>query len=288
MSTYLSRLATRGCPTGGAVALKPFIRSRSPIADRDQRIGVAGMEGVGSNLSSSLDEAHTEPAPPPGAMYEPLPQAGTAAGDGSGEVILRRKPDSAVPMAAALSVPAAVTHSTPGEMHHSTSPQASSAGIGDRRPDTLMREPVALPERAVAPNLELSPVATDGIRSQDTIPSDSEADARSHPVSPVVVRKRSVHVTRQVDTAPRLEPSPRSFPDPIERSLAEPGRDRADADAGPRVAVDHVNVEVVPPPVATETRAPSRPGPLTAASVSVIGPLSGNLSSRLAFGLRYR
>ena len=355
MSAYLMRLTTRGRPTGGADALQPFVRSRSPIADRDQRIGIAGLEGVGVNTLSSLDEARTEPMPPKRAMSEPAPQAGITADRGGGEETLRRKPNSPVSMAPGLSVPTAVTHSTPGEVRHSTPRRPSNSGIGNRL-DTPMREPVASPERKVAatpaptsgptptgsgdfrsrpppsvkegagspveevrhstplrpsnsgigdridtpvrvtrasvvsperdvaPNLEPFPTVSDDFRSQP--PPPVKDGARSPLENPVAVRRRSVRDTPEVDTAPRLEPSPRIFPDPIETSVAAAGMARADAD--PREVIDQGNVDGVLPPVSTETKAPSRSGPLTAASVSVIGPLGGNLASRMAFGLRYR
>jgi hypothetical protein len=293
VSAYLSRLLARGRPADGTGSLQPFVRSRSPIAEHDQRIGIPGLEAIGTD-GSSPDEARTEPMPPQRTMPEPLPPVSITADRGSGEVTLRRKPDSPVSMTAGLSVPTAVTHSTPGEGHHSTPGElhhrtllrASSAGIGDRidTPVRVTRAFVVSPERDVAPNLEQSPAVTDDFRPQPPLPS--EDGARSPLGSPVAVRRRSVRDTPEVDTAPRLEPSPRIFPDPIETSVAAAGMARADA--GPREVIDQGNVDGVPPPVSTETKAPARTGPLTAASVSVIGPLGGNLASRMAFGLRYR
>jgi hypothetical protein len=61
-----------------------------------------------------------------------------------------------------------------------------------------------------------------------------------------------------------------------------------DQPESPRVVIGRINVEVVPQSVPEATVAPSRSQPLTAASVSVIGPLGSGVSSNLRLSLRQR
>ena len=89
---------------------------------------------------------------------------------------------------------------------------------------------------------------------------------------------------------PFLEPSPRAITLAQHRDAISPeavesvGR----PDQGPRVVIGRINVEVVPPPAEPKTSTASRPGPLTAASASVIGPLTGGIRSNLRLSLRHR
>lgn len=88
----------------------------------------------------------------------------------------------------------------------------------------------------------------------------------------------------------RLEPMPRAILSP---GLREPASsedfqssDRIEQE--PRVVIGRINVEVVPPAAETKTTAQPRPGPLTAESVSVIGPISRRVGSSLRLNLKYR
>jgi hypothetical protein len=85
-----------------------------------------------------------------------------------------------------------------------------------------------------------------------------------------------------------LRPLPRVFTPPSKGdSRSDEGGDGS-AYRGPRVAIGRINVEVVPAPAKSQTSTSVRPGPLTAASVSVIGSLSGRVRMNRRLGLRYR
>ena len=87
----------------------------------------------------------------------------------------------------------------------------------------------------------------------------------------------------------RLEPTPRAIlSPPREPASSEDFQSSDRIEQEPRVVIGRINVEVVPPAAETKTTAPPRPGPLTAESVSVIGPLSRRVGSSLRLNLKYR
>jgi hypothetical protein len=106
-------------------------------------------------------------------------------------------------------------------------------------------------------------------------------------LAPADMRSRSAQRVRQVDTT-RLEPSARTFAAQVESKPTDASMPTAGADESPRVVIGRINVEVIPPPAAPPSAATPRTGPLTAASVSVIGPLSGGVRANLHLSLRHR
>ena len=293
MSTYLMRLATRGRPIGGVDALQPFVRSRSPIAERDQRIGVAGIEPPGANTRPPPDEARIGPLPPNARMPDALSPVGISADRGGAGVTVRRKPDSTISMAPGLSTPTTTAPRRSGEAHHCTLAEPQP-GISAQKYAGIHADIASSPQTSAASRSPLSAPQHEqaaSIEPRPTVSGDFHSHALSSPAdgaepSPLTVRRRSVRDIPQWDSTPRIEPSSPLFPDTLEAPVTETGIARGDGD--PRVVIERGNVDVVQPPVATETRSAIRSGPLTAASVSVIGPLGGHLASRMAFGLRYR
>jgi hypothetical protein len=87
-----------------------------------------------------------------------------------------------------------------------------------------------------------------------------------------------------------LEPLPRAITAPQQRGSLSPDdvTSSGEAEPSPRVVIGRINVEVMPPPVEPKTSTTSRPGPLTAESVSVIGPLSRGVRSNLRLSLKHR
>src|SRR5262249_40763505 len=100
----------------------------------------------------------------------------------------------------------------------------------------------------------------------------------------VLVRTSPVRRARPADPA-WLEPLPRALDEPTPGGTTTFS---ADAGEGPRIVIGRINVEVVPPPAAQPSTAAPRPRPLTAASASVIGPLSGDIRPSLRLSLRHR
>ena len=103
---------------------------------------------------------------------------------------------------------------------------------------------------------------------------------------PIAVRTRSMHRPAEGDL-PRLEPSARAMAHRMGFSLSDATPASPPREESPRIVIGRINVEVVPPPVQQSSAAP-RPGPLTAASVSVIGPLGGSVRPNVRLSLRYR
>ena len=102
---------------------------------------------------------------------------------------------------------------------------------------------------------------------------------------PAVGPERSAEVT-----PPLLDPTPRKVTsrdlrEPISSEPFEPIDKR---EQEPRVFIGRINVEVVPPAAEPKTSTQSRNGPLTAESVSVIGPLTRRIRSGLRLSLKYR
>lgn len=98
---------------------------------------------------------------------------------------------------------------------------------------------------------------------------------------------RSARQTQQLPDVPYLEPSPRVIAEHVGATLEDTNTPSYDVNESPRVVIGRVNVEVVPPSVIQPSTA-TQPGPLTAASVSVIGPLGDSASASRRLSLRYR
>jgi hypothetical protein len=100
--------------------------------------------------------------------------------------------------------------------------------------------------------------------------------------------QRNVDARRFGET-PRLEPQPRPGPAPpgMPAASVEPTAE-PDAPDGPRLTIGRIDVEVVPEGPEPAPTPPARQGPLTAASVSIIGPLSPRVRASRHSSLRYR
>ena len=84
MSGYLMRLVTRGRETS-AQPVQPFVRSTSPVAERDQRIGMMGFEGF------EFGEAGLETGAEQGDILQPpVPPSVRTAGE-TGIATIQRK-----------------------------------------------------------------------------------------------------------------------------------------------------------------------------------------------------
>jgi hypothetical protein len=254
--------------------MRPFVRSASPVVDIDQRVGM---------FDSNVAAAATEPqnADEPG---DTMPQVTT-------------------------SIPAANRHRTvsPLEPAPSVLPQPVAAHVF-RQMD--IEKPIG----------QIPGDTVEDSRDPSIHPQVRPADLRTSPLlSPTAVRESTrefirlienhednitIHEKEDLSSTPRVEPT-RSEPqqDFVRRlefaprpsfapTAAEPDRDggirEVEEREEPRVTIGSIHVEVIPAAAEKPSTTPIRQGPLTAASVSVIGPLSGGVRSNRRLSLRYR
>jgi hypothetical protein len=276
MSRYLMRLATRGRE---AASMQPSVRTSSPVAEHDQRIGMAGFEGfeVGE---ASTGEWESEAGAEQGDILEsPMPPTITTAGE-TGVTTAQRK---------IASSPAGTTGSTArGEAAAAdaqTQARVQSWSRGAGAPDLADAHDVSLSPSG--PSIRSPASSTGTIHSEALSIGDLQTGSASRRFGPGDMHTRSIRQTRQVDST-HLEPSPGALAEHFKPPSERAGEPSTDAHEGPRIVIGRINVEVVPPPAAPPSTAASRPGPLTAASASVIGPLSGGIRPSLRLSLRHR
>jgi|GEM_PF-3097553 len=268
MSGYLMRLTLRGRVAGEAQSLQPFVRSASPVAERDQRIGMTGFEGFefGEALPAKAGSEQED------VFQSSVPPGITPAGDGK-IATARRK----------IASPTAGGDAAAADMRTRTRAQSSSSGAGAL--DLAEAHDVSLSPSS--PPTAASVSSTGGIHPEAPSLDDSRTGNVPRQFGPGAVHTRSIRQAHPIDS-PRLEPSPGAlaghFTLPIERA----GEVSADDNEAPRVVIGRINVEVIPPPAAPPSTATPRPGPLTAASVSVIGPLGGSIRPSQRLSLRHR
>jgi hypothetical protein len=318
MSRYLMRLVMRGREISEAQSMQPFVRTTSPVAEHDQRIGMMGFEGFEPG-EASLAEAGLETGAEQGDMLQPLvPPSITTAGE-TGVTTAQRKiasspagtAGSTVRGEAAAAEVQMQSHIQPSEPRavRSDAPvppvarnvtnrakrlASPSSSVG--APDLADADDVSLlpsaplmvyPAKDVVADGEGSVSSTGGIHPEALSLGDSQTDSASRPFGPGVVHTRPIRQTRQVDST-HLEPSPGDLAGHLKPPLERTSEPSADAHEGPRIVIGRINVEVVPPPAAPPSTAAPRPGPLTAAAASVIGPLGGGIRPSLRLSLRHR
>jgi len=282
MSGYLTRLAMRGRETGEMQSMEPSVRSTSPVAEHDRRTGMTGFEGFEPG-EASLAEVGSEPGPEQGDILPPPAPPSAMTAGGTRIATVQRQVASPL---AGMAGPAASTArgevaAADAQTQARVQSPSSGAGALDRADaHDVSLSPSGLPVRSPASS-------ADGIHPEELSLGDSQTGNAARRFGPGAVHTRSIRQTRQVDST-RLEPLPGALAEHFKPLLERAGEPGADADEGPRVVIGRINVEVVPPPARPPSTAAPRPGPLTAASVSVIGPLGGGVSSNLRLSLRHR
>lgn len=335
MSDYLTRLATRNREGEDLHPLRPFVRSTSPIAEHDQRVGMTDTDDL-ERMGAPLDSAvHEDPSRAEGEVTtRNLPDITPAGGKG-GETIQRKMAAPGQQEGSSLSMGPSVSpadsSSLPqgimGSIIPAMPPEApmgeSSLPVGavehpnSVRPPETRRGVTLGPPVAASPHESLPPPGLDHPLSRGQISSSlemaetgSEASIASQIPSreptgkegletdlrttlhqqgrtgPIAVRTRSMHRLAEGDL-PRLEPSARAMADRMGFSLPDAPAGSTPGEESPRIVIGRINVEIVPPPVQQASNAP-RPGPMTAASASVIGPLGGSVRPNVRLSLRYR
>jgi hypothetical protein len=303
MSGYLMRLVTR-TPMGRS--MQPFVRSTSPVAERDQRIGMTGFEGFELDDSTSAQGDSDAGVEQGGALQPPMSPAITPTSDPSGAIMQRKVASPAAspvrpashPVPSSSAFRASMETSIQSEEQRTDgidAPSPSDSVPSSGPPMTDERLP-ARQTRAAPPSPPFSlknatadfawPVSsTDDGGVEAPSPDSSEAhDAERH-LDQGAMRTQPDQQARKVSPS-RLEPPARTFAEQIGQSPIDASMPAAGPDEGPRVFIGRINIEVVPPPATQPSTA--APRPLTAASVSVIGPLGGGIPSNLRLSLRHR
>jgi len=286
LNSYLQRLATHGSVESMATDVRPLIRSRSPIAEEDQRIGMPGFGNPNldqtTSIEGTLEERPAEARTLDSALIPPKPTRVT--GNRTMEAIDLPRP---------------------------TNPNHTTKSIADMltrivtRPVTEASRDIGTSDRTESsPALLDTPADFNGtpLPLYKTVVPRRDGNKQAAEVHFSPSGESSSSYLRQIDDldsssdksdearATRLEPTPRAILSPGLRqhtsSQAFQTSDKTDQE--PRVVIGRINVEVVPPVAESKTTAPPRPGPLTAESVSVIGPLSRRVGSSLRLNLKYR
>ncbi len=310
MSRYLQRLATRNLSSAGVAGMAPAARSMSPIAEEDQRVGMHGFEefqfgaaaatgggledtsGTASDLSGIARRKINNPI----SAGKPAPKNSTDAGPRMiGDVGPRVVGDEA---STALS-PAEIQFSDPDVPRRHFYERSPAL---DERPDGQIDEGVVSSHSQAAGSRQ--PAGKRIVAGELTPNADPPAYWSASPSSTATssysvesgveggeIEASGSRLRRPSVTSPQLlEPLPRAITAPQQRESIS--RDDAassdETEQGPRVVIGRINVEVVSPPAEPKTSTTSRPGPLTAESVSVIGPLSRGVRSNLRLSLRHR
>jgi hypothetical protein len=270
MDGYLKRIVTRGTSLQD---VEPFVRSASPAASEDQRIGMPGFDG--------FPTADPMPVPDDAATVPPAPRAPPIRARANQTSLLQRK----------VSLPAARDGGPFLPTVRSVSPVSSGLSApghaADAKPESVSREQL----RGAAPPLqrsgsEVEPPRETSRRTPEQVPEAVQFEPPKPPKQ-APLREQS---SPAVENRPQLlEPLPRAAAPPSQRPTGfEEAESEQAPGRGPQVTIGRIHVEVVPPAAEPTATAPARPAPLTAASVSVIGKLSGRARASRAMSLRYR
>jgi hypothetical protein len=320
MSGYLNRLIMRAQSADESQFLRPSVRSTSPIAEHDQRLGVAGFEDIEHGVSLLADLGTDQELGKTDEVQALMTPDITA----SSEVTVQRKIAGPTNNALTPDVPTTSNSSPTSVPGSSNIPSAKIKTNRIGRPvfsdgedskwltlssSEFWSQPYGnkrdKPMYSAEQQSQLHPTLTAAKLSENAIETNIIAAATgdyplaatspnylptrekekragfNHPKTRLVLQERQ-------DDVPSLEPSMRSLFDRDGLSFVDAKVLNSDKKESPRIMIGRINVEVVSQ-TATETRvAASRSAPLTAASVSVIGPLGGGVSSNLRLSLRQR
>jgi hypothetical protein len=307
VSEYLSRLATRARVSNERQLLRPFVRSTSPIAAHDQRIGMAAAEGF-KTVGASPDQSRSGSAAGSLGEFQTAGRPDMEPANRMGETIVQRK--MAVPSVGqagpsprnAPAGPAAACDASPSlaamEVKSAVAEPATGSGADVRvainKPgfseplapqETARTRPKSFPEPSETGD-EPPVFAAESAWTDSPHSGSWGKQAASREAGRVIVHTRSVRQKSPIDSA-GLEPVQPAFVDRVKPSPEGYDGFSAGANKKPRIVIGRIDVEVVPPPASERVATSPRPRPLTAASASVIGPLGG-VRPNLRLSLRYR
>jgi|SoimicmetaTmtHMA_FD_contig_51_3776647_length_1105_multi_2_in_0_out_0_1 hypothetical protein len=309
MPAYLSQIAAEATAAGASGrTLLPVIRSRSPIAERDQRLRLTDADwGFDESLPAS-DAAFGEMASP-GTVASPGRE--TPAPRGQSPLLPHQAPENRVPASPSpieisLNAPEPAGSEVPASAR---APLSSGHAIIDpRRPEVARHEP----ERHAAglrtnagsksPGFTLAEANVDRRATGPSTPSrvstprlEVVAAGETDPTEPVVFQNKPRCAGEPATAIDVLSSARHSVParssEPLAKAPAGHGKMapvKTSLEPVPSgVVIGRIEVEVVPPTTEkaaakTAPRQPVRSGP-----ISQIGPLGGG-AKHLAFAIRHR
>ena len=326
MKGYLSQIASAG-GAGPAPMLRPLIRSRSPIAESDQRIGLSEWETPmlsGENETSASDaempdditvaradtpRAGPRQAPAGRSTVEPEPKSSPGSlGTTDGSPILSA-PEEPKPLSVASPLRKPPMRSSlepressePQPAQRENEPPRVRSAKADGPSAATQEEAFAIPSQSrrmatsVALPSHLKPRAID--RGQDSSSTSKESSVKhlepefSQPATEMVAvsqRDQPLRHPAAVETAIAKRREEKSS-----QRLSMPAAVAPSESSRAQVVIDRLEIEVVPPPPQTAPKPPARSESGMEAArpqrpVSKIGPLSQSTAFRHYLSLRYR
>jgi hypothetical protein len=331
MKGFLTRVANRGRPGREAPAAPDGFRSSSPIAERDQRVGLPGFErlvGVGDGAAARTSPALGSDAGLSGSPPADAPAPERAAhGEAAATLETGGRASFATRKATTVRRSRTDGRADAGDAGRTASHQRRASGPRAASPDAHVSNAgrganrdagewlAAADDRADAPHgphgsavdgfFAVAPLSTDGSWSEvaprgtrrsrrpdqapATIGEAPTADRAAlvqtfEPASRGTARDRAAR-DRNSETAgldARRDPVEHLAPPDLEATVIREvhhhhHHERAERDGGERGR-----------PEPATTSPPLRPAPMTAAGVSVIGPLGAGRRSHLRFAMRQR
>jgi hypothetical protein len=271
-----------------ATGVRPLVRSRSPIAEHDQRIGIPGFNSPSFDQSTSIDGTLEDTRR---ARLNDLQVAspGTTTGMTGRRTMedLGRgvTGDHVTPKSVAGAAPPIITRPA-----IQASPDISVSETTTFSPDLF--DNTAAVHDTPPPLYKTLGTRGDVIKAAPYAGTQTDwRTEKSSSANDSQFDEPHSSLAKSAEARPtRLEPTPRAI---LSTGLREPmpfevfeSADKHEQE--PRVVIGRINVEVVQPVAEAKTSAPPRPGPLTAESVSIIGPLSRSIRSNLRLNLKYR
>jgi hypothetical protein len=265
-----------------ATGVHPVVRSRSPIAEQDQRIGIPGFGSPSFDQSTSF-EGPFEDALPAARSYD------SAVAPPTKTSVTGSRPLETTDPAPAAKTDLATSKSMVG------TPIVTRPAIEAPHDISVTTSSPALLDTPAAVNDTPAPLYKTVVSRGEGIKTSTEArlewTENSSSANVTQIDELDSSFAKSGEASPtRLEPTPRVIlsPGPREPTLYDAFQTSDRIEQEPRVVIGRINVEVVQPAGEIKTTAPPRPGPLTAESVSVIGPLSRRVGSSLRLNLKYR
>lgn len=304
MTGYLQRLLDAALPASDPPALRPVIKSTSPIFEQNQLLGLAGLDAVGADAEAAPRTAEAPAAPTPSA---PTPRWPASVPAVPARAISRHDPFPVAPASptavreptfvASLPPPLAAASAAPPLQQEPPETVPAPAGTDPEPFEPAPRPEIAEPEHVtdlpatLVPQEPVVAAAVEQVATEVTSASGPDTTSQLHDVGePAAARIVARDLTPALEPIGRvsealppprmLEPRPRPSLDDTDPT---PDQSQAETLQGPpRINIGRVMVELVPDPAPLAQAART---PRTAAAASMIGPLGNRRARRRLFAL---